>query len=379
MFRSVCVALTLLVSTAALAKPATEAEYQAKLKELKQTMAQLQKELAAVKSDRDTLQNDLQKSEVDISTLLKKVDALQGELEHQKKQLTQLNQQRAELRLRKQAQEQQIGRQINAAYRLGGQSQIKLILNQQQPDQIARLLKYYDYFLNAHVSELDDYLKVLAGLDQVEADIAAKTVNLEQNRAQLDRQLASLSQSQARRQQTLQRLNSTIASKDQELQQKAEDQRRLEKLLDELLQALAYMNLPGENLPFSKVRGKIPWPVKGTILKGYGSRRDGGGMNWEGVLIGAPEGQSVRAVHHGRVVFSDYLRGHGMLIIVDHGEGFMSLYAHNQSLLLEPGDWVNPGDPVARVGNTGGQSVPAVYFEIRQRGRPVNPALWCRS
>lgn len=380
MFRIACFALSLLLSGAVSAKPASEAEYQAKIKELQETMTQLQKELSAVKSNRDDLHKNLQQSEVDISELVKKTERLKQEIDAQKKQLAQLNQDRDELREKKHQQQDQISRQINTAYRLGGQNQLKLILNQQEPDKIARLLKYYDYFLSAHVTQIDSYLEVIGRLDALEPAINAKTLELEQSRQQLDNQIASLGQSQEQRRQTLKQLDNTIANKDQELKQKTADRQRLEKLLKEVTEALTNITLPGDDSqPFSKKRGQLPWPLRGKILKGFGSYRDGGGLNWQGVLISASEGQSVTAVHHGRVVFADYLRGQGMLLIIDHGGGYMSLYAHNQSLLKETGDWVSGGDPVARAGNTGGIGQTALYFEIRQRGKPVNPALWWRS
>nr|WP_246341157.1 peptidoglycan DD-metalloendopeptidase family protein [Simiduia aestuariiviva] len=121
------------------------------------------------------------------------------------------------------------------------------------------------------------------------------------------------------------------------------------------------------------------WPTKGTLKARFGSNRAGNSLRWQGVLIGAPEGREVKAIHQGRVVFSEYMRGQGMLIIIDHGDNYLSLYAHNQVLYKETGDWVASGDVIARVGASGGQQDPNLYFEIRHAGKPVDPAHWCRG
>ena len=122
----------------------------------------------------------------------------------------------------------------------------------------------------------------------------------------------------------------------------------------------------------------MPWPAGNKLIKKFGNAKIDGKITWEGILISAKAGTSVEAIHHGRVVFSDYLRGHGLLVIVDHGDGYMSLYAHNQSLLKETGDWVSSGETISRVGNTGGQAQAGLYFEIRHQGKPTDPIKWCR-
>ena len=132
--------------------------------------------------------------------------------------------------------------------------------------------------------------------------------------------------------------------------------------------------------PFASARGKLPWPGDGRLVARYGTPRGGDARTkWDGVLIGAAAGSQVRAVHGGRVVFADWLRGAGLLVILDHGNGYLSLYGHNQSLLKNAGDVVKAGDPIATVGSSGGQDASALYFAIRQNGRPSDPAQWCRA
>ena len=132
-----------------------------------------------------------------------------------------------------------------------------------------------------------------------------------------------------------------------------------------------------EITPFNQLRGKLNWPVKGDLKNRFGSLRKGGKLRWQGVRIAADSGNDVEAVSPGRVIFADWFRNMGLLIIIDHGNGFMSLYGHNERLLKKAGDWVSAREVIAKVGDTGGQQEPNLYFEIRRGGNPVNPALWC--
>ncbi len=375
--RSLLVCASLLVAGSGLAQTSEE-EYQAKLQELQKNIALLKTELNKVKNSRDQLQSDLQSSEVDIGDLVKKIEQLKGELASQKKQLTQLNQKQDELQLARQGQQQQIAQHINAAYRLGNQSQLKLLLNQENPDSVARMAKYYAYFLDARAAKIDTYLDTLAELDTIKPQIEARTQSLQQSQDQLQQRYRQLSDKQAERKRNLARLSDSIQRKDQQLQKMAQDRQQLEKLLAEVAAAIANLALPGDGQPFARLRGKMPMPAKGKLLKRFGSTKVAG-LNWEGVLIGAQSGTNVSAIHHGRVVFADYLRGQGLLLIIDHGDGYLSLYGHNQSLLKEPGDWVSSGETIARVGNSGGQNQAGLYFEIRHNGKPTDPTKWCRS
>ena len=128
--------------------------------------------------------------------------------------------------------------------------------------------------------------------------------------------------------------------------------------------------------PFSTFKGKLTWPVAGEVLHDYGTSRGSGPLKWNGVVLAAPRGREVRAVYHGRVIFADWLAGMGLLVVVDHGENFMTLYGYNETVLKSPGDWVAPGDAIATVGDSGGQSQASLYFEVRQGTRPVNPRQW---
>lgn len=353
-----------------------QAEYEARIQQLQRNIQKLQQELQKAQGSRDELREQLENSESEIGKLLREIDRIERDLKEQDQDLQSLRQEREQLQHSRQEQQEEVARQVRAAYQLGRQSQVKLLLNQESPERVSRLLAYYDYWLEARTEKIERYLETLAELNRVEPQIREQTAELERSRNQLQRRHETLSQHQEERKQTLAALNQRIRSTDRELGELRADQERLQALLDEMASAVAELALPGDGQPFSSRKGRMPWPAKGSLQHSFGSGQLGGQVTRNGIVIRANEGEAVLAVHHGRVVFSDYFRGHGLLLIVDHGEGYMSLYAHNQSLYKETGEWVSAGETIASVGNTGGQAQPGLYFEIRHQGKPTDPAPW---
>lgn len=364
---------------AAQAKQSDEEKYETKLEQLQDNISNLQKELNQVKNDRDRLRKQLKTTEVSIGELVSQIDQINIQLKQQRTQLQQLNLQQSQLQENLKGQQQQISQYINAAYRLGQQSQLKLLLNQEQPEQIARINRYYSYFLDAHGKKIDAFLNTIEQLEAVKPKIENQTRQLQENQQQLKQSHDTLLKQQSQRQSTLSKLNESISDKDQALKNLLVDKQQLERLLEEVSKSIASLALPDGGQSFKSQYGKMSLPTVGKTIKRFGQAKVAGKLNWEGILISASSGTEVQAVHYGRVVFSDYLRGHGLLIIIDHGDGYMSLYAHNQALLKETGDWVSSNEVIARVGNTGGQAESALYFEIRHQGKPADPAKWCRS
>lgn len=350
------------------------AEYQKKLEALRDNIEQLKKELDEVKGQRGQLQKDLEKSETHIGELEEKVETIGDEIKAQDADLQSLQQRQRELESSRQVQRTQIASQVRSAYQSGPQSPLRLLLNQQSPERITRLSKYHDYLLAARNDKLKSYLATLAKLDQLEPEIIARRDSLRERRDQLSERQRQLNAQQQERTATLAKLAKVIDSKDAKLVAERQDGKRLQALLDEMTATIGQAAPAGA--AFSGLRGKLPWPADGKLRHRYGSDRVGNQLAWEGVVIDARAGSPVLAVHSGRVIFAEYLRGHGLLIIVDHGEGYMSLYAHNQTLLKRPGDRVNGGEVIARVGNSGGQSYSGLYFEIRHNGQPTNPSTW---
>ncbi|WHI51419.1 peptidoglycan DD-metalloendopeptidase family protein [Microbulbifer sp. MLAF003] len=355
-----------------------EADQQARLAEIKQRIESLQLELNQVRGQRDQLLKDLEENEKDISGLHRRIDQIKKDMRSRSDKLRELQREQKQLQEARRSMQRRVEQEIAAAYRLGRQEQIKLLLNQQDPQNIARQLRYHDYFLQERSHTIDSYLETLASLETVSSSIEREQLVLQGEREQLQERQSKLRSAQKNRKRTLDKLAAKLADGSGELKQLQGDRSRLQKLIDEVGRAIASLVNPGEQKPFARQRGKMQWPVKGRRANAYGQRRTNG-ITWKGVTIRAAEGEPVRAIHRGRVVFSDYLRGHGMLVILDHGDGYMSLYAHNQSLTRNIGEWVESGETIARVGNTGGLTQSGVYFEIRHRGKAKDPTAWCRS
>lgn len=355
-----------------------ERDLESDLATLKSRISSLKKELDKVRSERDRLQQSLQQAELEIGKLDKDIHTLSTQLSHLRQTLIEQSQQQKALQEQLAQQQQQVKQQIASAYRFGQQSQIKLLLNLEDPVHWSRTSRYHRYLLDARSEKIAHYLKTVDDIRQVTAHIEENTARLQTTQDQLRAQKKQLSSRQQQRQSTLSQLEGELSSKDKQLAELVRNRAQLEKLLNEVSEALANLPSPADAQPFRQRKGSMTLPVKGRVLKRFGQSRVAGKLNWEGVLIAANSGDEVQAIHHGRVVFSDYLRGHGLLLIIDHGEGFMSLYAHNQSLLKETGQWVNTGENIARAGNSGGLDRSALYFEIRHKGQPVNPTRWCQ-
>jgi len=355
----------------------SEADYQRSLKTLKTQMGSLGKELNRAKGDRGALQSELQTAEQSIGKLNRTLSQTQIKQDAQTRKLRQLRSQRTSLRSDKKAQEAHISEQIRAAYKLGQQGNIKLLLNQEAPEDVSRILRYYDYFLEARAEKLDAYRHTLHELDQLEPKIEHESQALGKTKQALLLQRKALNNNQDRRQAALTRLSRTIKTKDAKLKKLSEDQNRLQQLLQKVATAIA--NLPVKGASVRKKLGALNLPVSGKIAQSFGAPRADGKMRWNGLLITAAEGSDVSAIHHGQVVFSDYLKSYGLLLIIDHGNGYMSLYAHNQSLLRDTGDWIEAGEVIAAVGNSGGQSRTGLYFELRHKGKPINPVNWFKA
>ena len=266
-------------------------------------------------------------------------------------------------------------RQIRAAYEIGNQEYLKVVLNQEDPNQLARMLTYYDYFNRAQLGRISDLRDALTRLDEMQRAIDQELERLAALQRQQKGILDDLEQQRDARQDLLAELASQIGSDEAQLLELERNRRDLEALIERLADALA--DIPadlGTHLSVERQKGRLAMPLTGPVQHAFGQRRTGG-SHWQGWLIAAEPGAEVRAVAYGRVAFADWLRGYGMLIIIDHGEGFMSLYGQNESLLAEAGAWVEPGEPISLVGSNAG-STQGLYFELRRAGKALDPAAW---
>ena len=354
---------------------AADDQQQARLEKLDRSISKLEKKLRSRDKQKDSLQNELKKVEVEASQLTGNLRKLGKEIRTVVAELSILKQQETDLQARIVQQADVIAEQIAAAHKLGDQEPIKLLLNQEDPQQIARVFKYYDYFLQARSEKIASYMNDVKSLTEVIARISSQQLALKRSQSDLKNGQEKLRGRVAKRSVTLKQLDASLVSDKKKLGSLQRERSELEEILSAVEEAVADMTLPSNYKPFLSRKGKLSWPLKGRVAHSYGSQRSGE-LRWEGWLISASAGTAVNAVHNGRIVFSNYLRGFGLLAIVDHGDGYMTLYAHNQELLKDTGDWVQSNELVARAGDTGGLNKPALYFEIRSQGKPADPKVW---
>ncbi len=262
---------------------------------------------------------------------------------------------------------------------IGRQEYLKLMLNQEDPALVGRTLVYYDYFNQARSEHINQVQLALEKIENLRSEISTETKKLQQTQAKRQAEKKSLEKTYRERALVLARLSRDIKSKDQKLAQMSADEKRLQNLLQAINKAMPDIFAEvGQHKSFAAYKGKLVWPVRGQVKKLYGKRRKAGKLKWNGVMINAAKGREVHAISHGRVAYADWLRGYGLLLIIDHGDGYMSLYGHNQSLYKETGDWVDVNEVIAEVGDSGGQQSSGLYFEIRYKGKPTNPSRWCK-
>jgi septal ring factor EnvC (AmiA/AmiB activator) len=352
----------------------------------RQELHQLEADIKRITSDitkaskrQNEMQDQLRQAEVELGNLQRDITENEKALDAGAKKLVSLEQQREEQEVARDRQQAQIALELKTAWQMGRQGQIKVLLNQEDPHTVARSLGYYRYFFMARNTLVEQYRETLREIEKLQERIDATLLELEARGETLEEQQKNLTTAQANRKLALAKLDDSITSNAAQLKQKEQDRTQLEDLLRAIEKAVVDLQIPADYATFKSARGNMPWPIKGKPSNQFNHTRNEGKMRWQGVTIPAVEGTTVKAIHHGRVVYADWLRGSGLLLIIDHGGGYMSLYAHNESLLREVGEWVTAGSPVSTVGNSGGAERAALYFEIRHKGKPTNPAKWCKG
>jgi len=345
------------------------------LESVREQISELKNRMDARAAERDQITAELQDSEVLVAQkreLLKDIERRRALSEKKKANIeAQLEQKTTEL----EQESRQLGAQVFAAYTSGQQERLKLLLNQHDPATLGRLSTYYRYMsdyrgknisaVNAHIDELQSLRDAAAQEEQQLTALAEQRYD----------ELGELNAAQEKRQALLANLKTKMAQEGTEISRLAEQEKDLARLIAELTSILSDYPITSEE-PFNSLRGKLTWPVAGTLLHDFGQPRSGSSVKWNGVVMAAPRGREVRSIYHGRVVFSDWLAGMGLLVIVDHGDGFLTLYGYNETTQKSAGDWVAPGDVIATVGDSGGQAQTSLYFEVRQGTQAVNPRQW---
>ena len=377
----------------AVAPAAVDPGKQQELKDLRGRIQSLQEELEQTNEDRSEVADALKKSERRISDINRGLRELDSRQRHLSRNLKQLNEDTRLTQGEIAHQQARLAQLIRERYIQGGGDAMKLLLNGQNPGEVARNLEYYGYIGRARADLIHQHRASLARLRQLQDKVRQQNDTVNEVRQDRISQKKTLETEKGERQQVLYKLSEQIRQQRKEIDTLVRDEKRLARLIDKLARLAAAKPAPSAKpgqkvdkvadaslagLDFHRLKGKLALPVSGQILHKFGASREGGGPAWKGIFIGARQGLEVRAVASGKVAFADWLRGFGNLLIIDHGEGFLSLYSNNESLYKQPGEPVRAGDVVAAVGATGGQDEPGLYFELRHQGKPFDPLSWVR-
>ena len=329
--------------------------------------------LSATGQARDSAQRELQAVETELAETHQRLDQLQAERRQLNDETTQLRQHRERLQSERESQYQALGQQLAALYRLGPTPQLKLLLNQSDPAELDRMQAYLNRLTQARQQRLTDIARLDTALADTERALAERQARLDTLANELETQSALLAERTEARRGVVETLDDRYGSEADRLADLNQSREQAEQQLRAIQAELARMAEPTPTTHITRTQGDLPWPVQGSITASFQRRN---GVHYNGIVIQASEGTAVTAVHSGRVVFADWMRGFGNLLIIDHGDQIMTLYAHLQQFSARPGQQVSRGDAIGRVGNSGGQSRPALYFEVRRGGEPINPQRW---
>lgn len=355
-------------------------EKKQELAKLRQRMSVLRQNLEQKQQEKDSAAKFLKDIEIRIGERAYVLRKINRHLRKQNRELKKLKKEQQKTRNKLASQRNILSQQIRAAYMIGKQEYLKLLLNQENPAAIGRTLTYYDYFHKARSHNIDEAIVTIEKLDSLTKRVKIKTKELKASRKQQRVEKQKLEDDFIDRSKIVQAMEKDIARQGNRLKKLAADEQLLQQLLKEIRNIMPSMLTEiDKRETFSKRRGRLKWPVKGKVKRLFGKSRQAANLKWNGVLIPSAEGKEVKAISHGRVAYADWLRGYGMLVIIDHGDGYMTLYGYNQALYKETGDWVEEGEVIATVGRSGGQAKSGLYFEVRVKGQPSNPVKWCRS
>jgi murein hydrolase activator len=350
-------------------------ESQAALEAVRKDIKALEARLARETARRDDGAKELREAELEIGAATRKLAEVRASVNAQQGVRRGLDDETARAERRLATERAALASQVRASYMAGRDELFKLLLSQESPAELGRMLAYFDYYNRARTARIDAMNSDLAKL----AELGSETTRVEQELAALEeaqkREVVTLEQLRDERRAAVAKLDAEIKDDNAAVAKLKTEERRLAELVAKLAELMADFPVDVDE-PFAKLKGKLAWPVQGRLAGDFGQPRGSGTVRWSGVLLETTAGTPVRAVHRGRVAFADWLQGLGLLVIVDHGDGYMSLYGHNEALLKDAGDWVEAGEAIAQVGDSGGQTRPGLYFEIRLNGEPVNPHPW---
>ena len=354
-----------------------------KLEAVRSEISELDKTINLNKKTKAELQQQLKKQSLKVSEISRELNQIKQSIAVKDDELLNLQQQLGVTQKQQTKQLEALNQQIRSAFMNAQPSYLKILLSEQSPERVSRSNTYYRYFHTARQQQLETLHTTLQNLTEQEKAVYAVKRNLDELEQQQLSQQEAFKQQTVERERTLAALNKKISGQDAQLAALKEEEKNLQSLLDSLAKKAAKRPPPSKTVKpserFSSLSGKLQWPLSGKILASYGSQRNLDKLSWKGILIASEKGTSVKASAEGRVVFADWMKGFGLLIIIDHGEQFMTLYGNNDSLLKNTGDTVSAGEVIAQSGDQGVRQTAGLYFEVRHKGSPTNPMQWLRK
>jgi len=348
---------------------------EAELRQVRTRIEAIRKEIHADAERRDALTCQLKQADLQIQSARERLAEVRSRRIDSEQKLAGLKAEQAQTQREVADERDELAAELQVAYMNGRQEQLKLLLNQRDPAAVGRMMAFYGYFGRARAERITSITEHLAHLELLGERITAETARLREIEDENSKDVKALAGARERRAQTLAEVQAKLRTRNDQLGKLQSDAQALEKLVEQLRRAIEEFPELAEQ-PFQRVKGKLPWPVKGALLAKYGQLRAGGPLKWQGLVIAAERGTQVRAPFYGRVVYADWLPGLGLLVVLDHGGGFMSLYGHNEQVYRRVGDRVAPGDVLAAVGEAAGLGRPGLYLEIRKGKQTVDPLEW---
>jgi septal ring factor EnvC (AmiA/AmiB activator) len=348
---------------------------EAELRQVRTRIESIRKQIHADAERRDALTGQLKSADLQIQSARERLAEVRARRIDSEQKLAGLKTEQTQTQREVADQREALASELKVAYMNGRQEQLKLLLNQQDPAAAGRMMAYHGYFGRARAERITSITEHLAHLELLGERIAAETARLRSLEEENARDVKALAGARERRAQTLAEVQAKLRTRNDQLARLQSDAQALEKLVEQLRRAIEEFPELAEQ-PFHRVKGKLPWPVKGSLLAKFGQLRAGGPLKWQGLVIAADRGTQVRAPYYGRVVYADWLPGLGLLIVLDHGGGYMSLYGHNEQVYRRVGDRVAPGDVLAAVGEAAGLGRPGLYLEIRKGKQTLDPRDW---
>jgi septal ring factor EnvC (AmiA/AmiB activator) len=375
------VVIALCCSGFALSAYASEkTQKQGELKALHAKIESMKLAIDVKENSKSQYTRQLKNIERDVGIVSRKIRSSENKIKKKRVEMEKLKQSRAKHQKQLMQENKFLAQQVYAAFTLGQQEKLKLLFSPTNPGMLQRNLVYYQYFSEARVELIDTVEQNIVRMIETEAGINKIRLALESSHKLLKLQKAALDKDKSKRKQIISSIDQQLTKQGGDLSRLEGEASQLQKLISSIQEILIETPEPKlDRRAFAKLKGDLAWPVKGKVAKLFGKQKKPSNLQWQGIMIYAPAGNHVRAVSHGRVAFADWLRGFGYLIIIDHGNSYLSLYGHNESLFKSAGEWVESGDIIGSIGSSGGKQKPGLYFEIRKKGKPQNPTRWCKT